>query len=309
MEEGIIILTGATGFVGQYVLKELLNKGITVHCLINNRSPVQQHKNLVTHKVNLLTENTDQLSKIFDEVKPTLCIHCAWYTNHKDYLTSTLNHDWLAASKRLIDLFYSKGGKRFVGLGTCIEYDLARSGLCNEDRTPLLGLTVYAQAKVALFKYLKSLNEQQQKDFAWSRIFFVYGPRDRKGRLIPYIFSCLSKNKEAKPYYGALKRDYIHVENLGTQIVKVAFSSLQGAVNVGTGKAVNIQSIFNEVGKQMNKIELIGQNIVGNPNDFPLILADMSKYIKEVGPLKNYDLSSGMSQTVEWMQGKPDFYL
>jgi dTDP-6-deoxy-L-talose 4-dehydrogenase (NAD+) len=74
-------------------------------------------------------------------------------TNHADYLTHDINRAWANASMRLADAFFAGGGRRFTGLGTCLEYDVAHvDGPCVEGRTPLGPDTLYARCKLELFR-------------------------------------------------------------------------------------------------------------------------------------------------------------
>ncbi|HYC95409.1 MAG TPA: NAD(P)-dependent oxidoreductase, partial [Sphingomicrobium sp.] len=155
------LVTGATGFIGSAIVRRLAGEG---------------------HEVVALGQDLLAGAPWLEPDAATHCIHAAWYTNHADYLTHDVNREWVAASLRLADAFAAAGGKRFIGLGTCLEYDVANvEGPCSEDRTPLRPETLYARCKLELFEALT----RRGLDFAWARIFFVYGPGDRAGRLIP----------------------------------------------------------------------------------------------------------------------------
>ena len=52
-----------------------------------------------------------------------LIIHCAWYTKHNDYRKSNKNFNYLSYSKNLLDQYIQNGGKNFIGIGTCEEYN------------------------------------------------------------------------------------------------------------------------------------------------------------------------------------------
>src|SRR5205085_676774 len=114
--------------------------------------------------------------------------------NHADYLTHEVNREWAQVSMRLAEAFPG----RFVGLGTCLEYDVASAeGPCIEDRTPQRGDTLYARCKLELLAAL----EARECDFAWARVFFVYGPGDRPGRLIPWMFERFARGEAAGPTF------------------------------------------------------------------------------------------------------------
>src|SRR5262249_2145053 len=160
---------------------------------------------------------------------------------------------------------------------------------CSEASTPLHPESVYAQSKLDLVGAL----ERQGHNYAWARIFYVYGPGDRAGRLVPHMLDCFARGEPASPRSGALRRDHIHVDDLAGQIVRIALSDVHGAINTGTGEAPILSEIF-----------AVGANALGRPGlalangetggQPPLIMADMGRFQREVGELKARDIVAGI---------------
>src|SRR4051812_10424487 len=108
-----VLVTGARGFIGSAIVRRLERDGYEI----------------IPLKGDLLAGTPD-----LSDVDATHCIHAAWYTNHADYLIHEINREWAAASLRLAQAFPG----RFLGLGTCLEYDVANvDEPCVEHRTPL----------------------------------------------------------------------------------------------------------------------------------------------------------------------------
>ena len=298
-----IILTGATGFIGHFLLAELIKDNFEVHCFINTRQPKIKDKNIFLHKIDLLSVNEEELQALMNSINANTLYHCAWYTNHKDYLFSKINLSWLEASKRLANVFYRTGGERFIGLGSCIEYDFEKiNPTIPEIKTdhPIKSKWLYGQCKIELFNYLDNLNLSDNKKYIWARVFFVYGPRDRGGRLIPYIFNQLTKNQEAIPRFGGILRDYIFVTDLAKQLSFLSKSTTSGVINTGRGIGERIGSIFQEVGKCMNKADLI----LDNQNTCEDKLTEPNSIVGEVSPelkMKFTELSDGIKSTLDFM--------
>ena len=299
-----ILLTGSTGFIGRHVLEELNTRNYEIHCLVFGDSPHLRQPNIYSHNINFLDfENLEsKLENLFQEIKMEQCIHLAWFTAHKDYLTSSINRDWLKASKILAQVFYNSGGKRMVAAGTCIEYDLSKGEICREDETPVKPDTLYAQCKVELQQYLEQLTQKSQNSYAWGRIFFVYGPHDRPQRLIPYIIRQLLNNQPAKPRFGALKRDFVLVSDVARQFVDLLETTFEGCVNFGSGEISRIQDIFDNVGEIMKKQELIIKNDAptNTGSEHVLIASDPSKFRNHVYSRSFTSLKEGLANTVNW---------
>ena len=257
-----VLVTGATGFIGSAVVRRLRRDG---HEVVAPGS----------RELDLLSATADELSEAVDRSGATHCIHTAWYTNHADYLVHGVNRQWLEASRRLTRACRNI---RFAGLGTCLEHDPAPP-------------TLYARCKRELFESLAG-------DSAWARVFFVYGPGDRAGRLIPGMLDSFRRGERAGPKFGGLRRDYIHVDDLAGQIVSIANSDLRGSIDVGTGEAPTLSEIFAAGAVAFGHPELAEANdeTGGQP---PVIRADISRFRTLVGEPNARSIDQGLRDLVE----------
>ncbi len=262
------LVTGATGFIGSAVVRRLLGDG---HEVFDRR-------------IDLLTASDTELSAYVDGASH--CIHCAWYTNHADYLTHEINREWLAASRRLAAAFRG----RFVGLGTCLEYDVANATDPLTEGSPLKPETLYARCKA-------ELGDSLTGDFAWARVFFVYGPDDRAGRLIPGMVAKFASREAAAPTFGGLRRDYIHVDDLASQLVRIALSDVQGPINTGTGEAPSLSEIYAAGARAFGRPELAQSNdeTGGQP---PIIAADLTRFRDALGDPHARDIATGLKDLI-----------
>src|SRR5262249_10932532 len=115
-------------------------------------------------------------------------IHAAWYAEPGHYLHSPKNADCLARTLAFAEGALKAGVRRFVGVGTCFEYDLSAGTL--SVSSPLKPLTPYAEAKVETFRTLTDLF-RGKISFAWCRLFYLYGEGEDVRRLVPYLHARL----------------------------------------------------------------------------------------------------------------------
>jgi nucleoside-diphosphate-sugar epimerase len=284
-----VLLTGARGFIGHAILRRLRSDGHKVVALSSELgSPGAGWRQL-----DLLEASEDDIARLVEAERATHCLHAAWYTNHSDYLVADVNRDWVQASLRLEAGFRAGGGKRFAGLGTCLEYDQqGTSGRFSELSTPLRPETLYARCKRELFERLS----ERGGDFAWARVFFVYGPGDRSGRLIPLIVEGLAKGEKVAARFGGLRRDYVHVDDLAGQLARTMLAPVRGAVNTGTGAAARVADIFTLAGEIAGRPDLVEVNDLVGPGEAEVIEADMERFRAEVGDLGTRPLRQGLAE-------------
>lgn len=293
-----VLLTGANGFVGAALRGRLSAQGHEVVAISSRAGAEREARDRVEmRRLDLLTASEAEVARLVGETGATHCVHAAWYTNHADYLIAPVNADWLAASQRLADGFHAGGGRRFVGLGTCLEYDQAAGGgRFSEAGTPLRPETPYARAKTALFERLAARAATQGHDFAWARVFFIYGPGDRAGRLIPDMVERLRRGEPVAPRFGGLRRDYIHVDDLAEQLSTIALGNGQGAINTGTSRATRLADIARLLGDVARRPDLIEANELLDPAQSPIIEADMDLYRSVYGNPACRPLREGLSE-------------
>ena len=285
------LLTGGGGFVGAAILRRLLAEGEQVVAVTSAAPAARTSDGAEWRQLDLLRAGEADIARLVEEAGVTPCIHAAWYTNHSDYLVADVNRDWLEASVRLAEGFAAGGGQRFLGLGTCLEYDQAADdGHFSESTTPLRPETLYARCKAELFERLDG-----RSGFAWARLFYIYGPGDRDGRLIPYILSSLGRGERVGPRFGGLRRDYIHADDLAEQLVAIGRSGLEGAVNSATGEADKVGDIFRIAAELFGRPDLADINDRVDPDQAERIEADMSRFRSEIGEPARRPLRDGLA--------------
>ncbi len=238
------MLTGATGFVGRYVARELVRQGIEYvsiqRGLASNDRAIQ---------VDLL--GTNDFESLFQKVKPTHLVHTAWYAEHGKYWDSELNLQWVLATKRLVEAFCSSGGQHVVITGTCAEYDWSH-GFCIEDVTPLKPKSLYGICKDATRRIIELAVEKHGVSMSWARVFFPYGPGESNQRLIPSLFKAFKGDILPFGVNASSYRDLLHVEDAATAVLACAQSKFVGAINICSGRPVQISEIVGVVARINN---------------------------------------------------------
>ena len=182
-------------------------------------------------------------------------IHVAWYTEVGYYLHSSKNLDCLQGTINMAKGASEAGVRRLVGVGTCFEYDLSK-GLCSIE-TPLKPLTIYASAKASAYNILSQWLPKQKVEFAWCRLFYLYGEGEDIQRLAPYLRSKLTKGEVAELSSGDKIRDFMDVRQAGILIASVALASASGPINICSGKPITIREFAENIADEYGRRDLL----------------------------------------------------
>ena len=204
----VVLLTGATGFVGRQVLRALGDRNVLVRLLVREAKRSQLETLSGIEKIVTTPDLFAEVGSWWANVCRGIdtVIHVAWYAEPGKYLQSSKNLDCLIGTLQLAQAAAEAGVRRFVGIGTCFEYDLTGGMLSVE--TPLWPLTPYAGAKAAAFMALSQSLPQQGVEFAWCRLFYLHGEGENPRRLAPYLRVKLRAGEAAELTSGNQIRDY-----------------------------------------------------------------------------------------------------
>jgi nucleoside-diphosphate-sugar epimerase len=281
-----VILTGATGFVGRYVARELERQGIEYVGLQRGMSSDSR-----SIQMDLLGSN--ELEALFQKLKPTHLVHVAWYAEHGKYWDSELNLEWISATKRLVEAFCASGGRHIVITGTCAEYDWEH-GYCVEDVTPLNPKTLYGISKDSTRRILELVVKKYGVSMSWARIFFPYGPGEASQRLIPSLFKAFKGDVLPFGVNASSYRDLLHVEDAAKAVLVCVQSDFFGSVNICSGIPVQISKVVDAIAQITNCNSEIILKIVPKNREINSFLVGENKKLQILGWKQEIMLDHGL---------------
>lgn len=291
-----VLLTGATGLVGQFCPRALLERGYEVHALTSRAPPTggRFSPEIHWHQVDLLAEVP---APLLSTLRPTHLLHCAWYTEPERCYTSLQNFRWVRASLGLLEAFAEAGGERALLLGSCAEYDWS-DGLCVEGRTSTLPISPYGVCKLALGQMALSFARQAGFSCAWARVFFLYGPHEHPSRLVASVVRALLQGEPAHCSTGEQMRDFLHAHDVADACAAILDSQVEDVVNVASGKAVAVRDVIFRIAELLQRPDLLRLGARSAAHEPPLVLADVGRLTHEVGWHPHFDLDTGLWDTI-----------
>jgi len=269
----LILLTGAAGFVGRQVLRALGERGCRVRSVVREGKQERfAHDDAIETIVasrDIFAESAAWWARACGGVDTV--IHAAWYAESGQYLQSPKNQECLSGTLRLAEGAVQAKVRRFVGIGTCFEYDLDAGRL--SIKTPLKPSTPYAQAKVDAFNALSVALPRHGVAFAWCRLFYLYGEGEDSRRLVSYVRARLQAGEPAELSSGSQVRDFLDVREAARMIVDVALGSQEGPVNICSGKPVTVRELAERIADDFGRRDLLRFGArPDNPVDPPCVV-------------------------------------
>jgi nucleoside-diphosphate-sugar epimerase len=288
-----ILITGASGFIGQRVVLALRGSGYEIHTIHNSARQMTDSRN---HQLDLM--NPQAVDRLMERVQPTHLMHLAWYAEHGKFWTSPLNLDWVTASLHLFRSFVNNGGQRAVFAGSCAEYDWSHSPL-NEETSPSNPGTLYGVCKNSLRQMIEKFAQQSSVSVAWGRIFFLYGRGEHPNRLIPSILQPLLSDKQAVVRSGAHVRNLMHVEDVAAAFTAILKSPLNGIVNVADEPPISLGDVARMIGDLTGKTNLLHIEHAEGTRDNPIMLTADTARLRSIGFTPRFSLREGLVSLID----------
>jgi nucleoside-diphosphate-sugar epimerase len=275
------LVTGACGFIGRHAVAALRERDFEVHT-VSRRAGAADH-----------VDDLSDPRALLARVRPTHLLHLAWYVEHGAFWSARENLDWVARSALLLRAFE---GERFVGAGTCAEYDwTAAAGVLAEGVSPLGPATLYGVCKDAV----RRVGEASRDGFAWGRVFFPYGAGEAPGRLVASVARSVLAGEPALCSSGDAVRDFIHVSDVGAAFAALLDSDVRGAVNIGSGEGVRIAEVARRTAALAGDAGLLRLGAIPDrADDPPQLVAAVRRLRDEVGFAARTSLDEGLAEAV-----------
>jgi len=300
-----LLVTGATGFIGQHLVKSLIEQGHIVLALSRTEElhPADNFPcNLYYLQSSLkLEENAIERIK---EFKPDTLIHLAW-EKIPDFSFETSFENLQNQIIFFQKIFLVKSLKKIVVTGSCWEYG-KKMGICKETDV-CVSNNYFTWAKNSLREFLEFESFQKNINFVWSRVFYVYGPKQRKGSLIPSVIEKIQNGllPELKTPYNS--NDFIYIDDVVDGLIQFAVNNVpSGIYNLGNGESVPIIDVVSKIEKKLNGKQILTSSVLENTLQSSLkdtdFWADMFKTFTILKWQPKINLELGIEKSINLMK-------
>ncbi len=295
-----LLVTGAGGFVGAAVVRAALAAGHEPLALVRSASaPRLAGLSVPIHIADL--SDTDRIAALLVELRPDVVIHSAWEGVGGPLRAGDVQYENIRTSCALADAAIAAGVRKVVGIGSQAEYGRFDRRI-TEDDLPYPTM-IYGAAKLAASHLVRQRCREAGVDFAWLRLFSVYGPGDNPNWLIPSVTAQITAGQAPRTTLGTQKWDYLHIDDVASGTLAAAVTDATGTYNLSSGSPVAVRAIIEHIRDLANPgLALRFGDMPFGPDQIMHLEGDNSRLIAATGWRPTIALMDGLAAMVATMR-------
>lgn len=228
-----VVITGGTGFIGSWLIEEMLEQSIEVIMLVRDASRCS----VATREgVDVVVYYSEEYERLKEQKEPIDAFyHLGWggvATQDKNDCQLQMNN--ISFSMEMLEYAYEIGAAKFIGIGTVAEYSFCENIMdVNAKQTPN---DMYGAAKTAVHYLMETRARILGLPFIWTVIPSTFGEGRRDNNIITYTI--LSLLRGDVPEYGYLTQmwDFLYVKEVVRALRYIGKKGLAGKTYaIGSG--------------------------------------------------------------------------
>jgi nucleoside-diphosphate-sugar epimerase len=316
-----ILVTGASGFVGVHLVREIAARGLNVvACTFEPPSEealarIEGVEALVTW-AELDVRSKGLVETVLREHDVDTILHAAAVTSAPGALNAIAAVN-VEGTRHMLGAAVRHSVRRFVFLSSGAVYgDVdASAGRIGEDH-PLKGDNPYARSKMAAEVLSRDYACEHDLSVSIARLGTLYGPVEGRSpyRLKPSIpwrlVELALENRSVRVFGLATKRPYSFVDDAARALVDLALTRPEGGdtFHVGSEESVAFSRLLDIVGRlrpevRFEPVDSIAEaDLSMKPEDARPVL-DGARLESVLGPVAWRSVGAGLEQLMDWRAG------
>jgi UDP-glucose 4-epimerase len=302
------IVSGADGFVGSNLVKELLRHGYRVFALDLPETPRRLESNDMLTYISLPIEKLGDLSKVVpDVVGSDVFFHFAWRgsagperNDETIQLANAIN------TAKCLRIASSLGVRKFVCAGSIMEYE-------TNDVTYLQGSVpampyIYGAGKTAAHEICKPIANSLGVSLIWAYITNAFGVGESSPRFINSTIRKIIRKEKLEFTSGVQNYDFVYVDDVATafRLLGEKGKGNKGYV-IGSGHAQPLKKFILEMVAELKPAQGISFGSIPYTGiNTPIDTFSIEDLVDDCGFVPSVSFPRGIRLTYEYLKGLED---
>lgn len=289
-----VLVTGATGFIGTLLCRALVSRGHAVMGVsrrVRESFEIERKYELISYEIGR------ELSPAIKDFSPEAVINLAW-SGIPDFSPTICFENVSSQISFLTELAKLPNLKKILVAGSCKEYG-EKLGRCMEQEKNLPD-GYFSWAKQSLCDYFHVFCKEKGIALLWYRIFYVYGPGQRQGALLPTLINAMRAGALPEIKNPQAANDFVYVDDVIDGFIKgLEYEGANRIFNLGSGRLTLVDEVSSVVRSvlQSGGITTSQAGAVGTSQDIQIgMYADIELAKSHLGWMPRTSLHDGVRQ-------------
>lgn len=317
IKDSVIFVTGGAGFIGSYLIEELLKYSPAKIIALDNliRGSYDNMENYVSNPLIEFIKGDVRDDKLLEK-----CISKSDYIFHMAALRINACAEnpaegfdtMVVVPFRIAEHAKKYNIKKIIYSSSASIYGMAQNFPTKESDNPYDNQTFYGAAKLFGEQLFRSYKFMYGTDYVALRYFNVYGPRmDTDGKYTEVMIKwldCIKNNSDPKIYgNGSTTMDFVYVTDVARANVAALLSDATDvSINIGCSRETSLKELL-EIMIRINKSELVPVHLESDTtNPVGRRLSDNVKASELLNFTPEISLETGINELSRWYFEKPN---